>query len=819
MIFFILGLVTWMLFIILKNYSWGIFFFNKGIFLKLYFFFNNFFVGSLSIFRLFFDFYFYLFFYSFYFSQVVIYYFSFWFFFYLPFFVFPSGALTNYFSSEVKNSLNFRYFFLILGFSFISKGNFLVLKENLQTPFSMHHYVKGYFSNINHLQILEKFLYGKFLPVGFSLIKEKPYFVQKFIHNNVLEILWATFPTIICIIIIIPSLILLYSSAAIRVFDFTQNITGNQWFWNYNSKKIVPINIIPSYIALDLYELDMLINGKSIENPILQALHRFPSSSRNAFNSFLHLYLISHPQFVDTFNYTEALCFLDPSFYTWESVSDFHLPAMEFLIEDFMATDVYLSWILSDESFKDFIDNSNFFSMLFFDNSSLFGLWVPIEDFMDTDAYLSWILSDESFESFIYNSKFFPMLFSDDFFLSDKDINFLYTHNDLFSKNSDRLDYIYFKFIANTLIEKTIFLELFFSDDDYFLFLLDWPSEHMAAFLDTIVMKKFLTAFLSIDNFFFLDKNILLKYLSLRDITGSIYIDLYKWMHIIEECFIITRYDNLQYLDSFFVQELFLYRLFNLGDFTFVESDFFFNDKIVDSFFLSHQLFFYLIEYTIALDLFEPAFVRDFLATRGPIITSFTSKAIFDVWVNNYGWYDRYELASINTPHSFLKFYSDDGPLNDDFDSFLLSETDLSDGQKRLSDTDLHLILPTLFSVRLLVNAVDVLHAFVMLSTGVKIDAVVGRLNEVTVYLLRSGIFYGACSELCGSGHFGMPIVIESLQSDSFDSFNEYKLWNGFSNDFLTPFVSNFDNFSGDFSDFIAGEIFFESLKQQTAFI
>jgi len=58
----------------------------------------------------------------------------------------------------------------------------------------------------------------------------------------------------------------------------------------------------------------------------------------------------------------------------------------------------------------------------------------------------------------------------------------------------------------------------------------------------------------------------------------------------------------------------------------------------------------------------------------------------------------------------------------------------------------------------------------------VKVDAVVGRLNEVTVYLLRSGIFYGACSELCGSGHFGMPVVVESLNFFHFDGFNEDKI-------------------------------------------
>jgi heme/copper-type cytochrome/quinol oxidase subunit 2 len=157
-------------------------------------------------------------------------------------------------------------------------------------------------------------------------------------------------------------------------------------------------------------------------------------------------------------------------------------------------------------------------------------------------------------------------------------------------------------------------------------------------------------------------------------------------------------------------------------------------------------------------------------------IFKYSSKALLDSLCIPYFFEDyRYELIPVNTKDSFLKFFSDDVPLDDSSDSFMLADTDLSTGQKRLSDTDVHLILPTLFSVRLLVNAIDVLHAFVILSTGVKIDAVVGRLNEVTVYLLRSGIFYGACSELCGSGHFGMPIVVESLPFNLFDGYGEDK--------------------------------------------
>ena len=41
------------------------------------------------------------------------------------------------------------------------------------------------------------------------------------------------------------------------------------------------------------------------------------------------------------------------------------------------------------------------------------------------------------------------------------------------------------------------------------------------------------------------------------------------------------------------------------------------------------------------------------------------------------------------------------------------------------------------------------------------------RLNHTPLYLLRPGVFYGQCSELCGTAHFNMSIVIEGVkQSD-----------------------------------------------------
>ena len=55
-----------------------------------------------------------------------------------------------------------------------------------------------------------------------------------------------------------------------------------------------------------------------------------------------------------------------------------------------------------------------------------------------------------------------------------------------------------------------------------------------------------------------------------------------------------------------------------------------------------------------------------------------------------------------------------------------------------------------------------------MPSLGVKADAVPGRLNYVTLSPTGCGVYYGQCSELCGSNHSFIPIVVESVKVSDF---------------------------------------------------
>ncbi len=80
---------------------------------------------------------------------------------------------------------------------------------------------------------------------------------------------------------------------------------------------------------------------------------------------------------------------------------------------------------------------------------------------------------------------------------------------------------------------------------------------------------------------------------------------------------------------------------------------------------------------------------------------------------------------------------------------------------QRLLETDTRVVVPVDTTVKLIVTASDVLHAWTIPSFGIKIDAVPGRANETWFKAREVGTYYGQCSELCGPYHAFMPIAVE----------------------------------------------------------
>ena len=115
--------------------------------------------------------------------------------------------------------------------------------------------------------------------------------------------------------------------------------------------------------------------------------------------------------------------------------------------------------------------------------------------------------------------------------------------------------------------------------------------------------------------------------------------------------------------------------------------------------------------------------------------------------------------------------YPDHGDFT--FDALMLEDDELEEGQPRLLATDEAVVLPVGAKIRLLTTADDVIHSWAIPALGVKMDSVPGRVNETWFQINREGTYYGQCSELCGTLHGFMPIMIEAVSQEEFDAWVE----------------------------------------------
>jgi len=129
------------------------------------------------------------------------------------------------------------------------------------------------------------------------------------------------------------------------------------------------------------------------------------------------------------------------------------------------------------------------------------------------------------------------------------------------------------------------------------------------------------------------------------------------------------------------------------------------------------------------------------------------------VKVVGHQWYWSYEYSD----------YTDGNEVG--FDSYMLPDDELTAGQLRLLEVDNRLVRPLDTHIRRIVTAADVLHSWTIPSFGVKIDACPGRLNQVSRFITRPGVFYGQCSEICGVNHGFMPIAVEAM------TLGDYRTW------------------------------------------
>uniref|UniRef100_UPI0030FEAE07 cytochrome c oxidase subunit 2 n=1 Tax=Egeirotrioza xingi TaxID=3132083 RepID=UPI0030FEAE07 len=116
---------------------------------------------------------------------------------------------------------------------------------------------------------------------------------------------------------------------------------------------------------------------------------------------------------------------------------------------------------------------------------------------------------------------------------------------------------------------------------------------------------------------------------------------------------------------------------------------------------------------------------------------------LITVKILGHQWYWTYEYNDFNSI---------------EFDSYLLPQSTF-----RLLEVDNTTPLPLNCQIRLITSSYDVLHSWTIPAMGLKMDATPGRLNQLSLYPNRTGSFYGQCSEICGTNHSFMPIVVDII--------------------------------------------------------
>lgn len=124
------------------------------------------------------------------------------------------------------------------------------------------------------------------------------------------------------------------------------------------------------------------------------------------------------------------------------------------------------------------------------------------------------------------------------------------------------------------------------------------------------------------------------------------------------------------------------------------------------------------------------------------------------VKVVGYQWYWGYEYPDHGVPEMISR-------MSD-------RATAEANGEPYQLAVDNRMVVPVGQTVKLIVRGSDVIHSFAVPALWTKMDAVPGRLNEVTFRALREGVYYGQCSELCGVDHGFMPIAVEVVSKERF---------------------------------------------------
>jgi cytochrome c oxidase subunit II len=146
-------------------------------------------------------------------------------------------------------------------------------------------------------------------------------------------------------------------------------------------------------------------------------------------------------------------------------------------------------------------------------------------------------------------------------------------------------------------------------------------------------------------------------------------------------------------------------------------------------------------------------------ATKTIFAMKDTSAADMTVKVTGYQWKWEYDYLDKN-----VKFISNLSTTQDQIDN------KAEKSENYLLEVDNPMVVPVGKKVRVVLTAADVIHAWWVPEFGVKQDAIPGFIKEVWFKAEKEGTYRGQCAELCGKAHGYMPIVVEVVSEEKYNS-------------------------------------------------
>lgn len=139
--------------------------------------------------------------------------------------------------------------------------------------------------------------------------------------------------------------------------------------------------------------------------------------------------------------------------------------------------------------------------------------------------------------------------------------------------------------------------------------------------------------------------------------------------------------------------------------------------------------------------------------------------AAIDVKITGYQWKWKYDFVNEK-----FGYFSNLATPQDEI------HNRLEKNENYLLEVDNPLVLPVGKKIRFLVTANDVIHSWWVPALGVKKDAIPGYINETWAKIEEPGIYRGQCTELCGTNHGFMPIVVKAVPQAEYEDWAQQQV-------------------------------------------